>query len=87
MGKKLQVLIAVITIMSAIAVTLSGCVGGSPQGADGAEGAILYASIPREEDSPDWVTALPAAQNTDTTQLFVVAGMGMDKTTATVSMH
>ena len=87
MSKKLQVLMAVITVMSAIAVTLSSCVGGSPQGADGEEGAILHASIQREEDSPDWVKALPAAQNADTAQLFVVAGMGMDKTTATVSMH
>lgn len=73
-------------VASALAVTLSGC-GGSPQGADSEESVTLYASIQREEDSPDWVTALPAAQNPDTAQLFVVAGMGMDKTTATVSMH
>ena len=36
-------------------------------------------------DSPEWVAKLPAATNA--TQLFVVAGMGMDKTTAFVSMH
>lgn len=30
---------------------------------------------------------LPAAQSEGVTQLFVVAGLGMDKTTATVSMH
>lgn len=36
-------------------------------------------------DSPAWVAKLPAATNA--TQLFVVAGMGMDKTTAFISMH
>ena len=35
------------------------------------------------EDSPDWVAALPQAQ--DAEQLFVVAGVG--ETTATVSLH
>ena len=38
-------------------------------------------------DSPAWVTSLPAAQDEATRQLFIVAGMGMDKTTASVSMH
>ena len=50
-----------------------------------AEGEGLYAAIQHEAPSPEWVTALPQAQ--DATQLFVVAGMGMDKTTATISMH
>ena len=36
-------------------------------------------------DSPAWVAELPAATNA--TQLLVVAGIGMDKTTAFVSMH
>ena len=45
----------------------------------------LHASIHPVVDSPDWVAELPEAQ--DAEQLFVVAGMGMDKTTATVSMH
>ena len=36
-------------------------------------------------DSPAWVAKLPAATNA--TQLLVVAGIGMDKTTAYVSMH
>lgn len=80
MVKKSRVLIAVMAVASAVAVTLSSCGGSS-------EGATLHASIQREADSPDWVTALPVAQNAETTQLFVVAGMGMDKTTATVSMH
>ncbi len=45
----------------------------------------LYAAVQRETDSPAWVAALPQAQ--DAEQLFVVAGLGMDKTTATISMH
>ena len=37
------------------------------------------------EDSPEWITKLPAAQKA--AQLFVVAGIGEDKTTASISMH
>ena len=37
--------------------------------------------------SPEWVTKLPAAQDENVKQLFVVAGLGMDKTTASISMH
>ena len=37
--------------------------------------------------SPEWVTKLPSAQDESVKQLFVVAGLGMDKTTATISMH
>ncbi len=47
----------------------------------------LHASIQHVTESPDWVKALPAAQEDQATQLFIVAGMGMDKTTASVSMH
>jgi len=47
----------------------------------------LHASIQHETDSPEWVTALEAAKDENTKQLFVVAGLGMDKTTATISMH
>ena len=49
-----------------------------------AEGS-LHADIQQVTDSPEWVRNLPAAQ--DASQLFVVAAMGMDKTTAFVSMH
>ena len=45
----------------------------------------LHAAQQRAVDSPDWVKNLPAAQTAN--QLFVVAGLGMDKTTATISMH
>ena len=47
----------------------------------------LHASIQVETDSPDWVKNLPEAKDSNTKQLFVVAGMGEDKTTATISMH
>ncbi len=47
----------------------------------------LHADVQQVKDSPDWVQNIPAAQDPETRQLFVVAGMGMDKTTATVSMH
>ena len=45
----------------------------------------LYADIQKETDSPEWIANLPAAK--DATQLFVVAGIGMDRTTAFISMH
>ncbi len=45
----------------------------------------LFASALQTADSPEWITALPAAQEAE--QLFVVAGIGMDKTTAFISMH
>lgn len=52
-----------------------------------AEGDGLHASIQHRVPSPDWVKALPAAQNKDNTQLFIVGAMAMDRTTAYVSMH
>ena len=45
----------------------------------------LHADIQQVVDSPEWVANLPAAQNAG--QLFVVAGIGMDQTTAFISMH
>ena len=45
----------------------------------------LHSSIQHVQSSPDWVKNLPEAQEAE--QLFVVAGMGMDKTTASISMH
>ena len=52
-----------------------------------AYGEALHASIQHVVDSPEWVTALPEAQDEAVKQLYVVAGIGMDKSTATVSMH
>ncbi len=45
----------------------------------------LHADIQHVVDSPAWVSALPAAQDAD--QLFIVAALDMDKTTAYISMH
>lgn len=39
------------------------------------------------EASPEWLTALPQAQDENVKQLFVVAGMDMGLTTASISMH
>ena len=70
----------------AIAVTLTFLLCGMAVNAQEAETADgLHASIQPVTDSPEWVTDLPEAQ--DASQLFIVAGLGMDKTTATVSMH
>ena len=71
--------------MIAIAMTLSllGSMAVSAQETEAEDG--LHASIQPVTDSPEWVAELPEAQ--DAEQLFVVAGLGMDKTTATVSMH
>ena len=50
---------------------------------DQAEG--LHMNIQHAADSPAWVTDLPAAHEAE--QLFIVAAMGMDKTTAYITMH
>lgn len=76
MKKQILTLIALV-----IALTLTGC-------ARAAESTNpLHANIQHVTDSPAWVVDLPAAQDESVTQLFVVAGLGLDKTTATVSMH
>ena len=70
----------------AIAVTLTFLLCGMAVNAQEAETADgLHASIQPVTDSPEWVTNLPAAQEAD--QLFIVAAMGMDKTTAYITMH
>ncbi|MBP5725917.1 MAG: hypothetical protein J6Y48_02465, partial [Clostridia bacterium] len=45
----------------------------------------LHVNIQHEMVSPSWVTELPAAQ--DSEQLFIVAGTGMEQTTAYITMH
>lgn len=73
--KKWLLILAALTA----ALTLTGAAALAEDG--------LHASIQPVTDSPAWVAALPAAQNEQVTQLFVVAGLGMDKTTASISMH
>ena len=73
-------------LAAAAAFSMTACggvnVNVSKTGGDG-----LYATTHEETDSPDWVKELPSAKDEKVTQLFIVAGLGMDKTTATVSMH
>ena len=76
MKKKILGLIALV-----IALTLTGCARAAERTDE------LHADVQHVTDSPAWVVKLPAAQDESVTQLFVVAGLGMDKTTATISMH
>ncbi len=45
----------------------------------------LYADNQKTPPSPEWIANLPAAEQAE--QLFVVAGIGMEQTTAYISMH
>lgn len=69
----------IVTLIMLVAAVLlaASALADSPDG--------LFATDQKETDSPAWVAALPAAQEAE--QLFVVAGIGMDKTTAFISMH
>ena len=60
-------------------------VGSASLAEGGAEN--LHAAIQNVVESPEWVTNLPQARDENITQLFIVAGYGMDKTSASVSMH
>ncbi len=69
-----------IIIFSVVLIFLMGCVQ--------AEGIMGFNFHSQElVDSPKWVKDLPQAQNESVNQLFIVAGMGMDNSTATISMH
>ena len=73
--------------VAALLLVGAGCAGTKAETA--AEGAAatneLHVDIQHVTDSPQWVVELPAAR--DARQLFVVAGMGMELTTATISLH
>ena len=78
---KKGLLIGAVCMMSVFAAT-----GWMPAHAqEAADG--LHASMQQVTASPEWVTALPEAQDESVTQLFVVAGMGEELTTAYFSMH
>ena len=64
-----------------IVLTMTGCA----QAKENLDG--LHSNNQHVTDSPAWVMNLPVAQDKAVTQLFVVAGLGIDKTTATISMH
>lgn len=73
--------------VAALLLVGAGCAGTKAETA--AEGVAatneLHVDIQHVIDSPQWVVDLPAAR--DARQLFVVAGMGMELTTATISLH
>ena len=71
-------LTAVLVALAICIMALAGC---------GSKDSGLHADIQQKTDSPEWVTQLPQAQDENVKQLFVVAGMGTDLTTATISMH
>ena len=80
--------IAVITVLALIlSMVLVGCGNSNSNALDSQQDVSIHAAIQHETDSPNWVKNLPAAQDTNNKQLFVVAGMGMDKTTAYITMH
>ncbi len=72
-------------LLTVMLLTMTMLVGGCGSAGKSADG--LYASTHEVTDSPEWLTNLPQAQDDSVTQLFVVAGTGMDKTTASISMH
>ena len=72
-------------ILTLIALVMGLTLTGTALAEESPDG--LHASIQHVTDSPAWVADLPAAKDEAVTQLFVVAGLGMDKTTATISMH
>ena len=77
MKKTIAMLMTLLMLLAVAGPALAE--GESPDG--------IHASIQHVTDSPEWIAGLPAAQDENVTQLFVVAGIGMDKTTAFVSMH
>lgn len=76
---------------AAVLLSLGGCAAQPAAQSDvqpaSSTGASLYAETPNAMESPDWVKALPQAQDASVQQLFVVAAMDMTSTTATISMH
>lgn len=77
-------------LAAAVMLTASACgtPAAEPKSADStANTPALYASVQHEADSPEWLKALPQAQDPDTKQLFVVAGMNMTATAASITMH
>ena len=76
-----------IIITTTLIFSLTACGGGSGKSAAKTGSDGLYATTHEETDSPEWVKKLPSVQDDKVSQLFIVAGLGEDKTTATVSMH
>lgn len=69
------------------AATLAACSQGTQASSSSTAEPKLHVDTQHKQDSPEWVTKLPSAQSKTTTQLLVVAALGMDKSTASISMH
>ncbi|MCR4611107.1 MAG: hypothetical protein K5644_04330 [Lachnospiraceae bacterium] len=81
-------LICVVLLCIGLIVTLAGCDADPNAEVYRAQNEeMLHSAIQNEVDSPTWVKNLPAANDDNNKQMIIVAGMGMDKTTAYVSMH
>ena len=83
MKKLMGILLILMTAMTIVCAAAAE----SGQSAEAEAAAGLHADIQHVTASPEWVTELAAARDENVTQLFVVAGIGMDKTTAYISMH
>ena len=82
--KKWMTLVLMLLMVGMSAAAAEGAITDSGDAlSDQVEG--LHVNIQHAADSPAWVVNLPAAQEAD--QLFIVAAMGMDKTTAYITMH
>ena len=84
--KKMKKTVSFMALLLAMLLMTSGC-SDSPKSGDVVSQDGLHASIQHESDSPEWVTQLSSAQDEAVTQLFVVAGLDIEKTTASISMH
>ena len=82
-----KILLAVLVLLMTTVMTLAAAEETAQDPGDALSDQVegLHVNIQHEADSPEWVANLPAAQDAD--QLFVVAAMGMDKTTAYITMH
>ena len=71
--------ICMVLFISTAALFVTGCAGGSAE----TKSSGTYFSVQEARDSPEWVTKLDVAKDSD--QFIVVAGV--DKTTAYITMH
>ena len=92
--KKTMLTLTCILLALALLLPLAACgekvtttVPSGPPVEEPAAAPELRAAQQDPVPSPDWVKELPEAKDPATKQLFVVAGMGMDKTTASISLH
>ncbi len=83
--KKIASILSVFTLLFPMGLAL--CLPGKAAAEEELPPSGLHVDIQHAVDSPEWVTKLPQAQDEQVKQLFIVAGIGMDKTTAYISLH